>query len=100
MATSAPARLLPLELIDKCVGSKLWVVLKNNKEFVGTLRGFDEFVNMVLDDVTEYEVAADGSRTATKLDSILLNGSNVACLVPGSSPEDAAGRGIGPKASA
>lgn len=66
----------------------------------GTLRGFDEFVNMVLDDVTEYEVAADGSRTATKLDSILLNGSNVACLVPGSSPEDAAGRGIGPKSSA
>jgi U6 snRNA-associated Sm-like protein LSm5 len=71
------------ELIDKCVGSKLWIVLKNNKEFVGTLRGFDEFVNMVLEDVTEYDTAADGSRKSTKLDSILLNGSNVACLVPG-----------------
>jgi len=50
---------------------------------VGTLRGFDEFVNMVLEDVTEYDTAADGSRKSTKLDSILLNGSNVACLVPG-----------------
>lgn len=30
-------RVRPAELIDKCVGSKLWVVLKNNKEFVGGL---------------------------------------------------------------
>ena len=29
--------------------------MKNDKEFVGTLRGFDDYVNMVLDDVTEYE---------------------------------------------
>ena len=27
----------------------------SNKEFVGTLRGFDDYVNVVLDDVTEYE---------------------------------------------
>jgi hypothetical protein len=66
----------------------------------GTLRGFDEFVNMVLDDVTVYEVAADGSRKASKLDSMLLNGSNVVTLVPGSSPEEAAERGIGPKPAA
>ena len=39
-AAAAPSRLLPLELIDKCVGSRLWVVMKNEREFVGTLRGF------------------------------------------------------------
>ena len=43
------------ELIDKCIGSKLWIIMKTEKEFVGTLRGFDDYVNMVLDDVTEYE---------------------------------------------
>ena len=43
----------PLELVDKCVGSQLWVVMKQNKEFTGTLLGFDEYVNMVLEDVTE-----------------------------------------------
>jgi small nuclear ribonucleoprotein (snRNP)-like protein len=43
------------ELIDKCIGSKLWIIMKNDKELVGTLRGFDDYVNMVLDDVTEYE---------------------------------------------
>lgn len=45
--------LLPLELIDKCVGSKIWVIMKGDKEIVGTLRGIDEFVNMVMEDVTE-----------------------------------------------
>jgi small nuclear ribonucleoprotein (snRNP)-like protein len=47
----------PAELIDKCIGSKIWIVMKNDKEFVGTLRGFDDYVNMVLEDVTEYEGA-------------------------------------------
>ena len=79
-------RLLPLELVDKCIGSRIWVIMKGDKEVVGTLRGFDEFVNMVLDDVTEYVVTARG-REKTKLDQILLNGNNVAMMVPGGDPE-------------
>ena len=79
-------RLLPLELVDKCIGSRIWVIMKGDKEVVGTLRGFDEYVNMVLDDVTEYVVTARG-REKTKLDQILLNGNNIALLVPGGDPE-------------
>ena len=41
---------------------------------------------MVLDDVTEYVVTARG-REKTKLDQILLNGNNVAMMVPGGDPE-------------
>lgn len=40
-------RLLPLELIDTCIGRRLWVIMRGDVEFVGVLRGFDEFVNMV-----------------------------------------------------
>jgi U6 snRNA-associated Sm-like protein LSm5 len=29
---------------------------------IGTLRGFDEYVNMVLDDVTEYEITPTGKK--------------------------------------
>ena len=29
------------------------VILKTDREFVGTLKGFDAYVNMVLEDVTE-----------------------------------------------
>jgi len=74
------------ELIDRCIGSKIWVIMKGDKELVGTLRGFDVYVNMVLEDVTEYEITSEGRRI-TKLDQILLNGNNIAILVPGGGPE-------------
>ena len=56
--------------------------MKSDKEIVGTLLGFDDFVNMVLEDVTEFEITPEGRRI-TKLDQILLNGNNITMLVPG-----------------
>ncbi|KAK1334783.1 hypothetical protein QTO34_004350 [Cnephaeus nilssonii] len=74
-ATTNPSQLLPLELVDKCIGSRIHIVMKSDKEIVGTLLGFDDFVNMVLEDVTEFEITPEGRRI-TKLDQILLNGNN------------------------
>jgi U6 snRNA-associated Sm-like protein LSm5 len=48
-------------------------------------RGFDVYVNMVLEDVTEIEQTADGPQEV-HLDQILLNGNNIAVLVPGGKP--------------
>ncbi|KAL2828769.1 small nuclear ribonucleoprotein [Aspergillus cavernicola] len=73
------SQLLPLELIDKCVGSRIWIIMKNDKEFSGTLLGFDDYVNMVLEDVTEF----DYTGAQVKLPKILLNGNNVCMLIPG-----------------
>lgn len=81
-ATTNPSQLLPLELVDKCIGSRIHIVMKSDKEIVGTLLGFDDFVNMVLEDVTEFEITPEGRRI-TKLDQILLNGNNITMLVPG-----------------
>ncbi|KAM0004962.1 putative LSM domain, eukaryotic/archaea-type, LSM domain superfamily protein [Helianthus debilis subsp. tardiflorus] len=58
--------------------------MKGDKELVGTLKGFDVYVNMVLEDVTEYEILPE-ERRITKLDRILLKGNNIAILVPGGS---------------
>ena len=44
---------LPLELVDKCIGSPVWVLMKGDKELTGTLKGFDDFVNIVMEDVVE-----------------------------------------------
>jgi len=57
-------------------------LLQGDKELVGTLLGIDEFVNMVMSDVTEIEENEDGSKKENKLQQILLNGSNVAMIVP------------------
>lgn len=42
---AAASKILPLELIDRCIGSSIWVVMKTNREFTGTLLGFDDFVS-------------------------------------------------------
>jgi len=74
--------------------------MKGDKELLGTLRGFDEFVNMVLDDVIEYEITPHGKKEVlhydhqlylirslqTHLDQILLNGANICVMVPGGDP--------------
>jgi len=86
MATApviSPTQLLPSELIDKCIGSRIHIIMKNDKELVGTLLGFDDFVNMVLEDVTEVENTPEGGKRITKLDEILLNGNNINMMVPG-----------------
>ena len=56
---------------------------------------------IVLDDVTEYDYSAEaegaaaGAPRKTRLDSILLSGTHVTMLVPGSSPEEAAAAAAG-----
>jgi U6 snRNA-associated Sm-like protein LSm5 len=57
--------------------------MKGDKEFSGKLVGFDDYVNMVLEDVTEYD---SGARTGgksvvhSKHAEILLNGNGI-CMV-------------------
>ena len=84
-------RILPLELIDKAIGSQIWILMRGSKEVVGTLRGFDDYVNLVLDDAIEY-TPDPNDRTniiTKKLDAeILLNGNQIAILVPGSGGPD------------
>lgn len=33
------------ELIDRCIGSRIWVVMKSEREFTGKLLGFDDYVS-------------------------------------------------------
>lgn len=46
-AAGGTPEILPLELVDKCIGSKIWIIMRGERELVGVLRGFDEFVNIV-----------------------------------------------------
>ena len=62
--------------------------MKGSTELVGTFRGFDSYVNIVLEDVQELEIGREGEVEVTNLDQILLNGNNVALLVPGGKPPE------------
>jgi len=79
--------ILPLEVMDKCIGRKMWVIMKETKEFYGILAGFDEFLNMNLEDCKEFDVIEGKERKLVAiLDSILLNGSHVCLMIPGDNP--------------
>ena len=71
-----------LELVDKCIGSKIWILMKNDIEFTGTLLGIDDYVNMVLEDVVEYKSTPDGYVSSEK-EQMLLNGNHICMLIPG-----------------
>jgi hypothetical protein len=45
-SSSSNQRILPLELIDKAIGSQIWILMRGTKEIVGTLRGFDDYVRL------------------------------------------------------
>ncbi|KNB44377.1 hypothetical protein JH06_1708 [Blastocystis sp. subtype 4] len=73
---------IPLELVDKSIGSRITIVTKGDIEFSGILRGFDDYLTMVLEDVTELRYTADGMKS-TKISQALVNGKNVCMLIPG-----------------
>lgn len=68
---------LPLEIIDRAIGKQVHVILTSEKEFKGTLVGFDDFVNMVLENVEEV-----GDSSGERRERMLLNGGHVAMIVP------------------
>ncbi|KAJ0022565.1 hypothetical protein NQD34_014699, partial [Periophthalmus magnuspinnatus] len=65
------------ELVDKCIGSRIHIVMKTDKEIVGTLLGFDDFVNICCHFYFCFSEITPEGRRITKLDQILLNGNNI-----------------------
>ena len=33
-----PSSILPAELMDRCIGSRIWIIMRGDKEIEGTLR--------------------------------------------------------------
>lgn len=83
-AQDNPSHILPSDLLEKCIGSQIWILMKGEKELVGTLTGLDAYVNMVLTDVKEYDRSESGAmEEVAQHVEMLLNGNNIAALVPG-----------------
>ncbi|EDO16773.1 hypothetical protein Kpol_526p26 [Vanderwaltozyma polyspora DSM 70294] len=77
--------ILPLEIIDKTINQPVWIILQSNREFTGKLVGFDDFVNVIIEDAVEY-ITDNHNQCDTELrhhGRMLLSGNNIAMLVPG-----------------
>ena len=62
--------------------------MKGEKEFYGRLKGFDDYLNMIMEDVKEFSVNDGKTRQLlSKHKNMLLNGSHICMLIPGEKKE-------------
>ena len=66
---------LPLDVLEKSLNQKLSLLLKDGRIVEGKLSGYDEYMNMVLQDVEE--TVEENKR---RLGTIILRGNNVVSI--------------------
>lgn len=68
---------MPLALLEKSVDKRISLLLKDNRTLEGKLTGYDDYMNMVLEDTEER--TADQER---RLGTVILRGNNVVSISP------------------
>ena len=68
---------LPLNVLEKTLNRKLSLLLKDGRILEGTLVGFDDYMNMVLEDTEELK--EDDQR---RLGTVVLRGNNIISISP------------------
>ena len=65
----------PATLVERLLGQRVTLTLKDSRQMVGTLLGVDEHMNLVLDNTDETTV-----EVSRHLGRVVLRGSNVVTL--------------------
>lgn len=68
---------LPLDLLEKSINARMTLVLKDGRTLEGKLAGYDQYMNMVLEETNES--TESGER---KVGTIILRGNNVVSMSP------------------
>lgn len=68
---------LPLQALEKVLGQRVLLTLKDQRVLEGTLTGFDEHMNLVLSEAEE----RDGS-SKKAVGTIVLRGNHVVSIAP------------------
>lgn len=68
---------MPLTLLEKSVDKRVSLLLKDGRILEGKLTGFDEYMNMVIEETVETAASGDEGR---RLGSVVLRGNNVVSI--------------------
>ena len=63
---------LPLNVLEKTINKKLTLLLKDGRVLEGKLVGFDDYMNMVLEDTEEQH-----EENQRRLGTVILRGNNI-----------------------
>ncbi|MCJ2531290.1 MAG: RNA-binding protein [Candidatus Thermoplasmatota archaeon] len=67
----------PLQILEKSLNKKISVILKDNRVLLGTLVGYDDYMNMVLEDTEETQ-----GEQVRRVGTVVLRGNNVVTIAP------------------
>ena len=68
---------LPQNLLEKSLNKRVELLLKDNRILEGKLVGYDDYMNMVLEETEE-----ENKDTKRKLGTVILRGNNVVSIAP------------------
>jgi len=68
---------LPLDVLERSINKKMSLQLKDGRLIEGTLVGFDQYMNLVLEESSEKH--QDAGR---RLGTVILRGNNVVTICP------------------
>ena len=68
----------PLTILNQALNKKVLVSLRGGKECVGTLDGYDQYMNLILKNAEEKKEG----ETSRKAELILLRGDNIVFISP------------------
>lgn len=68
---------LPLNVLEKTLNKKLSLLLKDGRILEGKLVGFDDYMNMVIEDTEEQK-----EETQRRLGTVILRGNNIISISP------------------
>jgi small nuclear ribonucleoprotein len=67
----------PLQILEKSLNKKISLILKDDRVLVGTLVGYDDYMNMVLEDTEETH-----GEQVRRVGTVVLRGNNVVTIAP------------------
>ena len=69
--------IMPAKMLEETLNKKVALLLKDNRVLEGSLVGYDDYMNLVLDDAEE-----KAQEVNKKLGVVIVRGSNVVRMVP------------------
>ena len=76
IATPQPM-VMPINILERNLNKRMSLLLKDGRALEGKLIGFDEYMNMVLEDTTETK-----DDVVKKMGKVILRGNNVVTIAP------------------
>ncbi|MCL4335861.1 MAG: LSM domain-containing protein [Candidatus Thermoplasmatota archaeon] len=69
--------IMPMKMLEENLNKHVALLLKDNRILEGVLSGYDEYMNMVLEEVEE-----NAESLTRRLGTVIIRGSNVVRIVP------------------